>query len=109
MKFKELETYKTTIENYQLKWRFDSMKADELAHFDANLTIINKKGCEKIAGFIKNWNLHSDFPFKKDLFFKNNYFSIADNTDTQIETKLDSLGFEDTKRFFWIGTMKQLC
>lgn len=98
MKFLELETYKTTIENYPLKWRFDSMKADELADFDDNLTILNKKGCEKIAGFIENWNLHSDFPFKKDLFFKNDYFSIVDNTDTQIETKLDSLGFEDTKK-----------
>jgi hypothetical protein len=97
MKFKELEKYKTTIENYPLKWRFDSMKADELAEFDDNLTIINKRGCEEIASFIKNWNLHSDFPFSKDLFFKNECFSIAENTDTQIKAKLDSFGFHDRK------------
>jgi len=98
MRFKELETYQTTIENYPLKWRFDSMKADELADFDNNLTIINRKGCEIIAGFIENWNLHSDFPFMKNLFFKNEHFSIAENNDMQIESKLDSVGFEDTKK-----------
>lgn len=102
MKFKELESYKTTIENHPLKWRYDTIKEAELADFNDNLTIINKKGCLKIDGFIKNWNLHSDFPFKKDLFFKNYYFSIDENTDTQIETKLDSLGIQDTKKILLV-------
>ena len=97
MKFKELETYKTTIEDFPLKWRFDSLKANELADFENNLTIINRKGCEKIASVLENWNLHSDFPFKKDLFFKNDHFSIAENNNKQIESKLDSLRFEDSK------------
>ena len=71
MKFKELETYKTTIENFPLKWRFDSLKADELADFDSNLTVINKKGCKKIGGFLENWELHSDFPFISVYIFFN--------------------------------------
>lgn len=98
MKFKELETYKTTIDDFLLKWRFESKSVDELADFDNNLTIINRKGCEKIASFIGNWKLHSDFPFMKDLFFKNDHFSIAESSDVQINTELDSLGFDDTKK-----------
>jgi hypothetical protein len=98
MKFKELETYKTTFDDFPLKWRFDSKSVNELADFDNNLAIINKKGCKKIAGFIGNWKLHSDFPFMKDLFLKNDHFSIAESSDAQIKTKLDSLGFDDTKK-----------
>jgi len=102
MKFKELEKYKTSIADFPLKWRFDSKNANELADLDNNLTIINKKGSEKILGFMENWKLHSDFPFKKDLFFKIDHFSIADISNTQIKTKLDLLGFEETKKILLI-------
>lgn len=78
------------------------MEADELAYLENNLAIINRKGCEKIAGFIENWNLHSDFPFMKDLFLKNDHFSIAENNDTEIESKFDSLGFDDTKKILLV-------
>lgn len=98
MEFEDLETYKTTIDNFPLKWRFDSKNDEEYEDLDKNLTILNKKGSEKVAVFLESRELHSDFPFKKGLFSINSHFSIAGYNDIEIKAELDTLRIDDTKQ-----------
>lgn len=98
MNFKELETYKTTINDFSLIWRFESKNEVDYSDLFDNLTILNKKGCEKTKAYINNFELHTNFPFKNDFFSKNDQFAIAEKSDYEIKLKLDSLGFDDNEQ-----------
>ena len=85
MTFEELNRHIIPMTKFTLKWRFTDKKYDMISkHHLAELKPLNKNGAEFLADYIKNYRVHSQISFKKDLFRNLDRTKILNGNEKEI-------------------------
>jgi hypothetical protein len=85
MTFEELKRHIIPMTEFTLKWRFTDEKYDLLSEQHlAELKPLDKNGAEFLADYISNCRVHSQMPFKNDLFRNLDRTKILDGNEKEI-------------------------
>lgn len=89
------------MENFSLNWRFNEEKYDKLPDLALDeLKPLDKEASNFVADFIFKTNLHTDTPFKKDLFNRIEKASITKGNEKEIKAWLYHRGLPLDKPVF---------
>ena len=95
MTFAELNKHIIPITEFSLKWRFTEEEYDILPEPHLNeLKPLDKIGAEFINDYLNNCQIHSEIPFKKNLFQNFDKAKILNGNEKQITKLYTMLFFE---------------
>jgi hypothetical protein len=91
----------TTIDNFELKWRFIYERYDKLPKDDLELIEpLDNEASFFLNDFIVKSNLHKDFPFEKDFFQTVEESLFSDGNEEEIKIWLFNRGLSLEKNVF---------
>ncbi len=99
--FDDLFEHIIPMDQFRLNWRFIDEKYGKLPeqHLE-ELKPLNKEASKFLCDFIANTNLHSDTPFKKDLFRTIDKAKILDGNEKEIKKWLYHRGIPFDKQVY---------
>jgi hypothetical protein len=106
MTFEQLNKHIIPMTEFTLKWRFTEEKYDCLPEQHLNeLKPLDKVGAEFLADFLSDCKVHSELPFKNEMFRNLDKVKILENNDKEITKWLYQRAIPFDKEVFlsWDG------